>query len=221
MCEPSHSITQFPHQDDDGNPMGPKMDALAKSEGFVKKWMKRVGDWFNLSRCGHGHSESMQNVSPVIARLWLPEHVKYENHWWDRKVVNDGGRRIVDQTVRQDALESAEVYAHRVCLGNMSVFRRFLQTSLKLTYYPNYYLDRLLDRCFTRDGRAKFVQKMRVIWPGMSVPKLLLVRDPSEKKKRIDFVMGWTRKRDLWLPHWADESSLWVPGSGGGKTSPS
>lgn len=59
MCEPMHSITQYPDQDDDGNPTGSRVEAMLGRPNVVVKFFKKLGSFFHLSRMGAGHSESV------------------------------------------------------------------------------------------------------------------------------------------------------------------
>lgn len=163
MCEPTHSIVQYPPDDDQGNPTeGRLAKGLKKLMGIVKK----IGGWFHLSKFGYGHHEAQDWAA--IDHHVLPPHTKFEGDWTTRTVAFDGSYLGTSRPgwfsddgllkraeVRESelkaheaatkmsadmALEAATAYSRIVVLDSLSSLRRFLQTSLEQTDRPGAYL---------------------------------------------------------------------------------
>lgn len=201
------TITQYPENDDNGNPMNQKVEALAKKEGFLDKWFRKIGKFFNLSRTGKGHSESMIEVLPITRSLWLPEEVKFEGHWWDRTVTHDGGRRYGDLR-DAEALESATQYSNLVCLGNMRIFRNFLETSIARSDTPHKYVTALAERALNKKGRDLLMKRVKELF-SCKLSNLFTRVSKERKASATSLIIGFTRKHELWLPQWSDEDKLW------------
>lgn len=203
MCEPYHSIVQYPSQDDLGNPTESRLRASNK---FLD-WGKKILDWFHFSKLGSGHSEATGFGYQQLRQL--PDPTSYEAHWWNRTVHLDGEFRGVDFN-RKDAIECAEEYARRTSIGNLSILRRFLEGSLRATRRMAMYEERLVSGMLNHAGRDLIVGRLRQFerdhghdqfrWAG------------SVKNQYIKLLMGFTRKRDLLVPEWADDNTLWTPG---------
>lgn len=132
MCEPTHSIVQFPDEDDGGNPTEPRIDALptlAQKEGWWTWAKKKIGRFFHLSKLGNGHSETLTLITP-LTHSFLPIDTKYEALWWDRTVHLDGTFHGPDFN-QSFALECATDYANRVSIGNLTLLRQFIEGSMK------------------------------------------------------------------------------------------
>lgn len=133
MCEPNHSIVQYPDQDDRGNPTSTMIDAIpSNGDGFFTWAKKKIKSWFHFSKLGKGHSEAMSTLS-AWARQRLPEDTKYEAAWWARTVRLDGRYNGGHEFDAAEAFNAAHEYAHRVSLGNMTLLRQFLQGSIQKT----------------------------------------------------------------------------------------
>ena len=216
MCEPYHSVVQYPSDFDDSNlPFGGNMDKRARLQSALGKafsWTKKIGKWFHLSRFGAGHSGATRESGR--ASLYLPRATLYEGQWWHRQFKLDGwyGRGLDPL-----ALEAAEKYHKSSVMGNMSLFRRFLETSMVKTNHPQgaaVYVETMLDYVFTKEGANKLLEKFRRVF-GKNVTFARVMNQRSheqEVEKGIKIVMGFSRKRKLFLPHFSDDDSLWVPG---------
>lgn len=198
MCEPYHSITQFPPHDDKGDPTRDRVVALSRNEGFVQKWFKKIKGWFHLSKMGAGHSESVGRIHHS-QRLYLPNTILWEGAWWNRELKLDGLRvdTLDFQNQRDEAEECAEHYFQMVCAGHIQKLRQFLETSLSKTDRNWGYIDRFMYDFLNRKGREKFQKKLN------------LANTPKQLTK---YLLGFTRKRDLIVPEWADVDELWLPG---------
>ncbi|KKM77601.1 hypothetical protein LCGC14_1368410 [marine sediment metagenome] len=215
MCEPYHSVVQYSKDFDDTNlPFGDNIDKETRLKAALGKafgWTKRVGRWFHLSRFGAGHSGA--SMETAHASRYLPFPTLYEGQWWHRKFVLDSWGAKADA----DALAAAEKYHHVSVLGSMSLFRRFLETSMVKTnhlYGASVYVETMIDHVFTKEGSNKLLEKFRRVFGKSAVPAHVMNRQSSvqEIEKGIKIVMGFTRRRELFLPHFADDDSLWVPG---------
>lgn len=193
MCEPTHSIVQFPDQDDKGDPIEAKIDALP-SDGIMKK----IGSWLHISHCAYGHSEALGRISPM-ARLFLPRDTKYEAQWWDRSVHRDGSFHGPEYN-RVLALDAATCYANKVSIGTLGQVRQFLENSIrKSEMHKDAYIARYINNMLNRSGREAFLEKIK---------NLFGVIDPTKVVR--DVILGWTRKRGFLVPEWADDPKLWI-----------
>jgi len=220
MCEPYHSVVQYPDDfNDDDLPFGGQMDKESRLKSALGKafdWSRKIGKWFHLSKFGAGHSKASGEVSR--SSIYLPRPTLYEGMWWDRKFVLDGyGYYITDQ----EALKAAECYHKSSVMGNMKMFRRFLETSMVKTIHPRgpyAYVEKLIENVWTAEGVNKLLEKFRRVFGRNAHPNRIMGYRGTQqpKEKAIKIVMGFTRKRGLFLPHFADDNSLWLPGSGVG-----
>lgn len=262
MCEPAHSTVQYRDpdkwrdQNDDDDDQG-SASAQTVREGYqgrFRRWLKRFGTFCHLSIMGRGHSEAITAMSPASARLQRSldelDHAKFETFWWDRKVIIDGksdymkkislGHLVVPDGL--DPLSAAQEYADAVCLGNMTAFRRFMETSMKNTDRPMAYAAKFLNYMVPK--RPNLVQKKfnsidpnmfrylmehRWVWNGQqsidnngiitACPTTPSYRSGGRVNPKIQFpleslikcVLGFTRRRELLTPAWAEDRRLWLP----------
>lgn len=214
MCEPAHSITQFPSQDSEGTPLETKIDAAietafkeAEIRALESIQKHRINDMFHFSRLGFGHSESMRVA--YRARNFLPTPSLYECDWWDR-IVRLDGRFHGEEYNRELALESAEIYASKVSIGNIAMLRQFLERSMRLTqgralhYFDNFRL------MLSGAGRSKLEQKLNLA--SLTVKRFvgtsINLSEPLSLDRLIKIMMGLTRD-----PH--NLTSVWQPTSEG------
>jgi len=199
MCEPSHSIVQYPSQDDGGSPTAPLMDAIEKCqpEGWFARLKKRIGGWFHFSKMGYGHSEALL-LTPESRRR-LPTENRYEAWWWVRKVALDGQFFGPDYE-KVDALECATAYAHKVSVGNLTLWRQFIESSMRLSKRPHSYETAFVDLMLTAKGRDAFKAK-----------SVRVNKSRWNLETAIKLILGFSRKRELLVPEWADDTKLWVP----------
>jgi hypothetical protein len=206
MCEPTHSIVQFPDQDDDGNPTGGLVDAIpleTKGQDGFWQWMKkRIGSWFHFSRLGNGHSEAL-GLLTVQARRRLPADTKYEATWWNRKVHLDGlfnGQQYDAQL----ALDCATTYAKAVSIGGLTQLRRFLATSMKKSERPWSYAETFVQM-LKMEGYNAFNKLVKKFFGSVKQACT------SKLDELIKLMLGFTRKRRFLVDAWADDGKLWVP----------
>ena len=201
MCEPSHSIVQFPDEDDRG-PTGGLIDALPQ-EGFWERMKKRIGNWFHLSKMGRGHSETLGHLTLPGRRL-LPPDTKYEAHWWERTVVLDGRFNGIEFD-KAWALECANEYAHQVSIGSMHQLRQYLEVSMRKSYRPSSYLT-AFTQMLNAKGRDAFQVKIKHL---PFIHQRAFYEDYHIQDgfvdKAIKVMLGFTRKRELLVPEWADD----------------
>jgi hypothetical protein len=209
MCEPSHSIVQYPDSNpDDHLPMG---DRLKQTLGErIVAWGKRIQNWFHFSKLGSGHSDAIELSGR--SSLILPEHTRYEGLWWDRDFKIDGSYHGFS-TEQADAFETAKYYHDEKVMKNMSTFRRFLETSIEKSDSGQLYMHQFAEHVLTKEGRDGLYSKLKRL--GKSLFTWQLFRSKETKEKATKILMGFTRKRILLLPHWADDEKLWTPGQVG------
>lgn len=215
MCEPAHSIVQYPaHDNDDDSPFGGQMDMGQKLKASlgeqVVQWGRRIKNWFHFSKLGSGHTDSIELSGK--SSLILPEHTRYEGLWWDRRLIIDGPYRGASVD-RQAALESADQYYHSVTIGNMKLFRRFLETSINRSTRSWYYVDRFISQVLTKGGRDAVIDDFRRNFNGgksLQPMQILSVFGKEETKgPATKVLMKYTRRRGLFVPEWADDPKIW------------
>jgi hypothetical protein len=202
MCEPKHSIVQYPDDYDDSNlPFGGNMDKEIRLKAALGKafdWARKIGKWFHLSKFGAGHSRATMEHSKNT--LYLPTPTLWEGYWWDRTFHLDSWCRTYCENMQQR--NAAYAYHEASVMQNMSTFRRFLETSMRNTQHPlgpYAYTEKLLDYMLTSEGQNLCWKKLKCFfWSNSHNPERL-----------IKITMGFTRKRDLLLPHFADDENLW------------
>jgi len=73
MCEPAHSIVQYPTDFDDHNLPGGQMDSESRLKLALGKFWntgKRIKNWFHYSKLGAGHHSIFENGRKT---LYLPK----------------------------------------------------------------------------------------------------------------------------------------------------
>lgn len=210
MCEPSHSIIQYSDPDGDNDNNGSAQGgyrARQLTQG-LGKWTKKIKDWFHLSMMGQGHSETIGARASNVAMYDYHEiFALYEAHWWNRKVVPDGFAAVRSGP----RFDCAWQYANQVSIGDMTQLRRFLETSMRNSVRPQQYADLFWTSMLNRDGRQQFESRFSKVFKrnlrgnGMAN----VVRD--KKSEFTKFMLGFTRKRDLLVPEWADDNRIWSP----------
>lgn len=214
MCEPSVSITQFPVDDpSSGDPLEPKLQSVLSAK--VMSWRKKISSWLHWCRLGSGHSESMGIFH--LSGVHLPDDIKYEGRWWSpwhdpRSFAVDG--RFPSQYIpfKDDAERCARQYCEAVATGNMSVFRRFLEGSMKKSYTPPEYIMRFLYM-LRSTGREELLGRLgKLFCPKTSrYSNIVEISYRNNPAGVIKCVMGYTRNRGLFLPEWADNDKIWTP----------
>lgn len=217
MCEPFHSVTQWPTQDQDGNPTESRVEQLVQNPKAPEKtslwpggavletrtiletatktvwdWFKKIGSWLHLSVMGKGHSESAEHRIPLAARAYLPLDTKYEVQWWNRNVRLNGSYNGFDFD-KQEALDCATLYANKVSIGNMHLLRKFLETSMRHSPYPFRYLEAFYQM-LKGGGKDVLSKKIKDLFGGK--PKHF------QLESVIKVMLGITRKREFLVQEW-------------------
>lgn len=212
MCEPAHSIVQYPDHDvDDDAPFSGQMtmgQRISSALGTAASWGKKIRKWFHFSKLGAGHSDAIELSGH--ASLILPEHTRYEGLWWDREFIIDGPYHgpSIDKLA---AIECAEQYHKNVVMGNMPTFRRFLEKSLMKTSRFNSYITRMSENVLTKKARDQMHTKLKRVVGTYNFGWSSSLLTPETRTAATNIIMGFTRKRELFLPHWADDDKLWLP----------
>jgi hypothetical protein len=114
---------------------------------------------------------------------------------------------------KQESLDSATFYAERASIGDLKIFRRFLENSLKFSDRPYLYIDHFM-MMLTPRGKAFIAQQLRWIFDGkaLNVPMTLcnMLADKKQKEVAIGVMLKATRKREYLCAEWSDDSKLWV-----------
>ena len=207
MCEPTHSIVQYRDPNDghdsDNGASAQSGYSTSRLVSGLSKWAKKIRKWMHLSAMGSGHSETIGKRIGVS--LWHFDNslFRFEANWWNRTVHRDGGNSDAIQ------LDCAEDYAKLVSIGDLNQLRRFLECSMQNSDRSYLYLDRLRSDMLIPQGQQELDVKAKKVfgmkrWGFGSLAKMPLA-------SVIKFTLGWTRKRKLLVPEWADDSKLWVP----------
>ena len=245
MCEPHHSIIQFPPEDLGGPPAAGQTISIL---GRILDFGKRIRGWYNFSKMGKGHTEGA-GFKGLSRRC--DDSILYEASWWNREVRRDGGipRRlllqvcpesIIDQAVvyadyiqsrqlqdqysaelAKESLDAASDYANHVSTGSLHALRSFLELSMKSTDRPQFYL-RDFRQILTKGGlhayeaKLKQIVNMKIIYEMLGHGYNRVFDDPNIRRSVTKLMLGFTRKRGLLVPAWADDSALWLPASSKG-----
>lgn len=203
MCEPTHSIVQFPTQDEQGNPTESRLEASIQAIKFSGIKKDKIGNWVHFSKLGYGHTESMATMNPE-SRGMLPPETRYETEWWVRTTKRDGffNGPLFD---KEEALKCAAAYANRVSIGNLTLLRRFLEVTIRKTLHnPSFYVH-AFHGMLNSKGKDEFDKKIDKVIPTW---KKTIKTDVDLV---IKLILGFTRKRELLVPEWADDKELWRP----------
>lgn len=207
MCEPFHSIVQYPDQDNDGNPTSGKIDVIP---GMMAKWTKKIASWFHLSKMGFGHSETVA-LTP-LGRSRLPEPTRYEAAWWNRQTKIDGPFQGLHQFEASEALESAKIYSKAVSTGNLHTLRKFLEASLMNSDRPLLYVHQALEGLFTTKGQNELHRKFKMC--KIPLEHIYKTMDIHMRTTICGLMLGMTRNRKFLVSEWADDDKLWIPPKG-------
>lgn len=230
MCEPTHSIVQVddpnnpPDDSDTGSPQATFSSSLLMSK--LGSWAKKVKNWLHISKLGRGHSETVEARKVSVASYHYDMvFTLFEAEWWHRKVKLDhGGRMYFTPPQREARLAAATQYAENMSIGDLGRLRTFLEVSMQNSDRPYLYAEQFRRAFLTFEGRVKFEKEATTIFKksldnifcDITVPKGK--KAPTEKGRValdsfIKFMLGFTRKRKLIVPEWADDEKLWVPKS--------
>jgi len=212
MCEPSHSIIQYndpnsPEDDDDftGSAQAGSFTIGNLTSGLTK-WAKKIKKWMHLSQMGNGHSETIGNRSLISMYKYHEVFGLYEAHWWNRSVICDGGA-----AQRGIKLDCATEYANLVSIGDMTQLRRFLKTSMQNSNRPQNYVDQFRNGFLNTKGKTSFDNRFAKVFKKK--PTFYNVRNVVKNNLEgvTKFIAGYTRKRTLIVPEWADDTGIWKP----------
>lgn len=199
MCEPYHSVVQF----EDRGPGDPTSGRLDMVLGPVKNLGRKVWDWFHLSKAGAGHSEALMKA---LASLHLvPNNTKYEIAWWNRVVKIDGYYHGDMDNHR--ALIACEKYADASSIGDIQIFRRWFESTLRASDRGYIYIE-MFRSMLSHEGRLTLEGKMKKIDPRFDGGGYGPYHLPQPM---INAMVGLTRKRNLLAPEWSDNDKLWAP----------
>lgn len=212
MCEPYHSIVQYPKE-------AIIADRLhnCDTESYIKAALgKGYGllsleeDWIHLSKFGEGHHSKANNLFNR-SFLYTVSPTLWEGEWWTRTFKIDSfGRGSRGRAVESE--QAAFAYHNRSVMGNMSLFRRFLETSMLQTRSlmgAFTYVDPLLTDVLTSEGANQLLDKFQKVFDDPPYRVLSRRGNRKEIERGIKVVMGFTRKRELFQSHFADDDSLW------------
>lgn len=199
MCEPAHSIVQYPENFSDVDlPFEDTLDKeirLKAGLGPAFKWCNKVDGYYHFSRFGAGHSLAIP--IPVNNYRYLPIPTYYEGIWWEKRVVFDDGSP-------NGSMPAAVKYHNLSVMGNISLLRRFLETSISKSRYAYLYAEVLIDAVFSRKGRDAIHAKVKKVF-GNNIDIHYLFSDRGHiKNKAMKIFLGATRHQDFLQPQFGD-----------------
>ena len=191
MCEPHHSIIQLSDDDTKGMFLG-----------NVGKWCKKIGKFFHLSKMGKGHHGTLRMAERANRgqKIEFADKYDYEVCWWDRTISPDYC------LPPENAKKLAKSYADLTSIGSLHLLRQFLEASLRSTRTPNDYLLVFRRYLLNNKGKKEFDRACRQKLKVQNIYQLKKINSSIVK-----MVLGFTRKRDLLVPEWSDDSRLWLP----------
>jgi hypothetical protein len=192
--------------------------------GPAARFLSTDAGFFHLSRFGQGHHESR---SARLGRSnWMSlQATSYEIKWWERKVQFDGPlvipqdvenslgmpRPVLDkmrELIRGEALIACTLYAKKTSIGDLKIFRRFLEETIRATPSLPSYQEVLFD-LFKGAGRDELTRRLQqaeldTIWSsGVKI-------DRPQRDRLAKVVCGLTRDRTLIRDEWADDNAIWT-----------
>ena len=209
MCEPAHSIIQFTEpkdSDGDESSIGRGLtleERVRLGLGKLAEWGSKIKHWINFSRLGSGHSEGAADLNRKT-QLALPPFTSYEGFWWSREFKTDGNYKGYDFE-KSEALAVAKEYHERVVFASIGHFRRFLEQSLRKTNKANSYVTNFVNSVLNPKGQDTLAKRMK----RFGIPRLSRIMSVGEPE--INTIIGVTRDRKLFMPHFADDDKLWTP----------
>jgi len=210
MCEPYHSVVQYPAVNAQGDDVTNLLNAVSGRIRLTQG--QKILDWVHYARSGFGHSETINKV-PLADRM-LPEATRYEGAWWNREFTIDGGYAGHDFDAER-ALEAAHFYSKQHALGSVITLQDFLRGALSNSAEPEQYLDLIVEKLVKPSVRA-------VVWD--SLKEHLKGDKPNTRhkfnstfRKHLQFgallaeALNIAGNRELLVPEWADDDKLWTP----------
>lgn len=209
MCEPSHSIVQYPEDRGDGNPTEPLLESSVRKK--ILELGKRFWKWLHFSKLGTGHWQAIRTLGSYTS--FIPQETRYEAYWWDRTVKLDG-KFYGEAFDKEQALAAALNYAKAVSIGSLTALRRFLETSLRKSDRVHLYTTAFLEKMLNKEGRDLATRRLRSCNVDLTYIRKVLGWHYDNKglDSIIKVLLGMTRQRSLLNDAWADDSSLWTPG---------
>lgn len=209
MCEPYHSTIQWDVSDGIQSMIQAAVEQgsrnalkLVSITDMIEPGVK-VGAYLHYSAAGAGHSLAAK--LSTLKSNFLQVRNDFETEWWNRSVKIDTFRHG-DETA---ALDAATIFANRKCIGDLNKFRSFLTRSLTQTENPATYVNAFV-RMLNGDGqvelerRAKYIIGKKAGW--FDGHNLTQVMSPVSL---ANFLCGFTKKRSLLVPEWADDDAIW------------
>lgn len=233
MCEPYHSIVQFeppPSMNDDDDRdfhddggSGSPPSRITRYISNAVKWVKKIGSRWHLSKMGEGHTGAVGSLDGIRDTFLLPERTLWEAAWWNRTLKKDGRTAFLPHQ-EPIAYAEAKKYADIVSIGSLHSLRQFLENSIRNSQRPSSYVWMIRQQLLNQKGRKSYEHKLIQAFGKTGADSLfdrayaLLDDKPVSYKTRNEYldrlvkiVLGFTRKRDMLVPEWSDDLSLWVP----------
>lgn len=211
MCEPYHSIIQYdPNRDDDDDDFGGSSQPTYTKSGLLSSlgsWAKKVRGWFHASKIGSGHTGVLEARTGLMNREIRKHFALFETAWWNRSTKWDYGGQILLPHEKEERNAAAAEYSQITVTGDLTKLRNFLELSFKKTDHPGSYALMFLEM-LNAEGRDIVNKKHRQYF-GTDVGGLNSSRINPESLAK--FLVGFTRKRNLLIPEWADDTKLWTP----------
>jgi len=213
MCEPTHSVVQYPAtQAAMGDTNHDVMRLLNAVSGRNRMSSgQKIGDYMHYHKAGFGHSETISKLTE--AERLLPTETRYEGEWWNRDFKVDGPYNVPEFD-KQMAYDMAAEYSRRHCTANTKILAKFLADSLRRSDQPEQYLERFLHM-IKPSRRAVTWDEIKVHLQGSKPGTRVKMDKTFIKSPKCDAliaqVMQLANTRDILVPEWADDDTIWTP----------
>jgi hypothetical protein len=213
MCEPTHSVVQYPAFTEAGDPVESYLQAA-----FMRSLSRgrRVGEMMHYSMAGFGHSECISKIPAADAML--PEPTRYEGLWWKREFKIDGpfNGPFKDEASMKEAFAAAEKYSKLLSYGDVYTLQQFVRDAIQNSSNPQRYVDIVLQDVLRGGFRAVAYDTIREALQG-DTPNSRYAVTPGlrESNKKVfdklqTTVTGILSRRENFNEIWADDDSLWT-----------
>ena len=214
MCEPTHSVVQYPAVNIEGDPVDQYLTAAFRrslSKG------QQIGDLIHYSMAGFGHSECISKIP--TADSYLPAATRYEGNWWDRTFAIDGpfNGPHKDQLSTKEAFDTAAEYSRRVSTKDIPTLQQFVRDCIQNSERPETYVDIVLSKVLRGGARAVCWDTLRAALAGdkpnsrYAITAGLRQANPEAWRRLQDAVTTILTKRENFSDVWADDQKLWTP----------
>ena len=238
MCEPCHSIIQFPLSTEEGTNFNFEsrfgISVIDRLKRIFGKYFSRGRvvnehgfDYFHISQFGYGHSQVLRKVikqKPETALRAqsidiisdLPMHYQYEVDWWNTPLFPDYAIRLDPMVMRRACLPAIRP-EHRSSAVAAASHYNIASCTGNVKQFRRFLEESMIaTRGFLFDYSGSF-GCMLIPSESHKLHKTLdrirkdygVDNEDSVRMPYVRAVMGYTRRRKAWKPFWADNDTFW------------